>query len=161
MSYKTLEPGKRFLKNLAAFASDPHDGITGDDRAAAEAQAAARMDQALAPFFDVSAWTGDDIPPLVAVLADLWGSALLLQMKFGKDGTEDPGYIGDLWKRGESIIADARVRGLLDSSGERIAPIALAAPRVTNPSVRPFELPRTTTFDITRTDKRLGGRLPL
>ena len=129
--YKTLEAGKRYLKNLGSLAVDPQDGITQADLDAAEAAAKNRIDAALATVYDISGWAASP-PPFIAEIADKLASAGVLVFKFARDGGGASGLanvLEDTANRDIEMVARHEI-ALVDSNGNRIVPLARRRPVV-------------------------------
>jgi len=129
MSYATLQVGQGYLKNLGPLETDPQDGLTQDDVDAAEAYADARINTGLGKHYDISA-SAFQTAPMVEQIALLFGSAKLLEFKFGRDGVGDEGIVASLTRQAEDLMKAVRHTGLRDSAGGLIAPYTRAVIRV-------------------------------
>ena len=133
-SYKTLEVEKRYLGNFGALAAEAADGITRADLDACETWAFNLIAEEFARAgFDVTDWTGDDIPPAVADLADELASAKAWELKFAREGAGLPGAIGGIVEGARDRVRRLCRSGLVDGSGGRIASDSPSVMRVRNP----------------------------
>ena len=129
MSYKTLEAGKRYLKNLGSLVEDAQEGLTQADLDAAEASAKNAIDAALAELYDISGWASST-PPLIAEIADKLASAEVLTMKFARavlGGSQLAEVLEDTANDYLERIRRHQL-ALVDSSGVRLVPLARRRP---------------------------------
>lgn len=105
-SYRSLATNSRFLRGVSFDSGQS--GLTKEDRVEAEDQAATEIDAALGTTFSTTS-----TPALIRLLADLIGSAIVLEfaalgVSFGGDGAE--GAKKPEWLRGKAlkIIEDLR-----------------------------------------------------
>ena len=117
-SYRRLDTDSRFLKGVLLEAKTSN--FRREEREEAEHAAATEIDSRLSTTFDAYA---PDYPPVVRLLADLIGSATILEWlaltgDFGPEGAgaRKPSY---LLKKAEAIFEDliAHRRGLLLADG--------------------------------------------
>lgn len=105
-SYRSLSSNSRFLRGTAFDSGESV--LTSDDRASAELQAAVEIESGLGQTFTAA----PNAPPIIALIADLLGSAVILEFvalanNLGKDGegAKKPEW---LRKKAAQIIADLR-----------------------------------------------------
>jgi hypothetical protein len=108
-SYRSLASNSRFLKGIAFDSGSSN--LTNEDRVEAENDAAQEIDRELATTFSTT-----DTPGVVRLLADLLGSAfildyLALSKNFGEEGegARKPKYLRD---RAAKIIEDLRAHAI-------------------------------------------------
>jgi len=126
--YKTLEAGKRYLKNVAPLSEDPQEGLTQEDLDAAEVTAKDTIDAALAGVYQTAGWS-DSPPPMIADIADRLASAKALAMKFGRDG-RTASYIElleDLARRDLERLRSGEL-ALMDASGGLVVSLVRRRP---------------------------------
>jgi len=140
MAYCTLEAAKRYLKNIDALAADPTKGITQEDLTQAQADAQARIDSDLAPYYDVSGWSAET-PPIVETAAELLASAQVLRYRYQRDslGGSDAGEFAEVLRaEAERLLGllKAGRLGVVLASGtlQRMRPgVGSTVPRGLNP----------------------------
>ena len=140
MAYCTLEVAKRYLKSIDALATDPTKGITQDDLTQAEADAQARVDSELAPYYDVSGWSAAT-PPIVETAAELLASAQVLRYRYQRDslGGADAGQFAEVLRteahRLLALLKAGRLSVVLsDGTVQRMRPgVGSTVPRGANP----------------------------
>ena len=140
MAYCTLEVAKRYLKSIDALAADPTKGVTQDDLTQAQADAQARIDSDLAPYYDVSAWSAET-PPIVETAAELLASAQVLRYRYQRDGlggSDAGGFAETLRGEAEQLLGllKAGRLGVVLASGtlQRMRPgVGSTVPRGLNP----------------------------
>ena len=127
-SYKTLTVGSRFLANFQSG------DVSAGDLTACEEWAFNLINEEFARAgFDVTGWSGDDIPPAVADLADEIASMRAWVFKFMKDGQPPPQSLGEVEVSARQRIGRLRRSGLLTSAAGRIASDSPSVMRVQNP----------------------------
>ena len=127
--FTTLTPGAGWLKNLPALVADAQDGLTQADLTAAEAWADARVQGFFGRFYDTTT-AAFRAAPIPREVANLLASARVIGFKFARGGGGDPGMVATLEAQARDLMQEARASLLLDASGVRITPLALAVPRV-------------------------------
>ena len=140
MAYCTLEVARRYLKSIDSLAVDPTKGITQEDLTQAQADAQARIDSLLAPYYDVSGWA-TQTPPIVETVAELLASAQVLRYRYQRDslGGSDAGQFAEVLRgEAEGLLGLLRVGRLsvvlADGSVQRMRPgVGSTVPRGTNP----------------------------
>jgi len=68
--------------------------------------------------------------PIPRQVADLLASARVIGFKFARGGEGDPGMVATLEAQAKELMQEGRASVLLDATGARITPLALAVPRV-------------------------------
>lgn len=115
-SYRSLATNSRFLRGLAFDSAGSN--LSKDDRVSAEDQAATEIDAALGTTFSTS-----DTPPVVRLVADLLGSAIVLEYvaiaaNFGEkgEGARKPDWLRE---KAKQILDDLRAHkiGIQNSDG--------------------------------------------
>jgi len=140
MSYCTLEVARRYLKNIDALVTDPTRGITQEDLTQAEADAQARIASNLASCYDTAGWA-EDIPPIIATVAELLASAQVLRYRYQRDslgGADVAEFAALLRTEAERLLADLRTGRLhvlrTGGSVQRMRPgVGSTVPRGQNP----------------------------
>lgn len=146
-SYRSLASNSRFLKGIAFDSASST--LTSEDRIDAENEAAQEIDRELATTFSTS-----DTPAVVRLLADLLGSAyvldyLALAKNFGEDGegARKPKYLRE---RAAKIIADLRAHAIgiqnADGSWNALYPSPTVLPAIVEGEAQPLTVARGLTW---------------
>lgn len=106
-SYRSLATNSRYLHGIVFDSGESN--LAKEDRLDAEDQAATEIDTALGKSFS----TGANTPPLVRVLADLIGSAIVLEYRalstnFGGENAEGARKPEWLRKKAKQVLDDLR-----------------------------------------------------
>lgn len=127
-TYKTLTVGSRFLANFQSG------DVSAAGLTACEEWAYNLINEEFARAgYDVTGWTGGDIPPAVADLADEIASMRAWVFKFMKDGQPPAQSLNDVEASARERIGRLKRSGLLTSAAGRIASDSPSVMRVQNP----------------------------
>jgi len=129
MSYATLEIGVGWLKNLEPLVDDAQDGLTQADADKAESYADRRINAFFARYYDVTA-SVFAAAPMIVEIADMLGSARLLEYKFARSGVDGSSLVAELEDRADKLMQSVARSGLVDTDGGLIAPEVRAIIRV-------------------------------
>ena len=135
-SYKALAAGTGWLKNIDELAVSAEDGLTQADLTAAENQAAREIDSFFSKFYVIETWESD-VPPAIAVIANMLGSSVALLMAFNRDGTGSADIATWLQAEARRLMQSLRYSGLLDSNDDYMLGVdssqAQGVARIKNP----------------------------